>query len=239
MADTPLIHALVADDEPHIGRIIKMKLEQGPFRVTLAYDGREALEVLRREPDIGIVLLDLMMPYLSGLDVLAEMKRDERLKHVPAIVLTAAGQDQQHDRAMELGASEFLTKPFSPKKLYARAAELVRYGLAIESFGPGAVAVRETPSMLGEIDAAALLRDLAEHMAEWDETLPLERRLLHVAATMACYGSVRAGRRLKAEEMNALLREMEATPNSGQCNHGRPTYVELKLSDIEKLFGRR
>ena len=125
------------------------------------------------------------------------------------------------------------------ERLVARAAELVRYGLAIESFGPGAVAVRETPSMLGEIDAAALLRDLAEHMAEWDETLPLERRLLHVAATMACYGSVRAGRRLKAEEMNALLREMEATPNSGQCNHGRPTYVELKLTDIERLFGRR
>jgi DNA mismatch repair protein MutL len=125
------------------------------------------------------------------------------------------------------------------ERLIARAGELGRYGLAIESFGPGAVAVRETPSMLGEIDARALLRDLAEHMAEWDETLPLERRVLHVAATMACYGSVRAGRRLKPEEMNALLREMEATPNSGQCNHGRPTYVELKLTDIERLFGRR
>ena len=91
----------------------------------------------------------------------------------------------------------------------------------------------------GKADAASLLRDLAEHMAEWDEALPLERRLMHVAATMACHGSVRAGRRLKPEEMNALLREMEDTPNSGQCNHGRPTYVELKLSDIEKLFGRR
>ena len=124
-------------------------------------------------------------------------------------------------------------------RLSERAQELARYGLAIEAFGPGAVAVRETPSMLGEIDAAALVRDLAEHMAEWDETLPLERRLMHVAATMACYGSVRAGRRLKGEEMNALLREMEATPNSGQCNHGRPTYVKLKLSDIERLFGRR
>jgi DNA mismatch repair protein MutL len=125
------------------------------------------------------------------------------------------------------------------ERLLARADELSSFGLAIESFGPGAVAVRETPSLLGKTDAGGLLRDLAEHMAEWDEALPLERRLLHVAATMACHGSVRAGRRLKPEEMNALLREMEDTPNSGQCNHGRPTYVELKLSDIEKLFGRR
>lgn len=124
-------------------------------------------------------------------------------------------------------------------RLAARAEELTRFGLVIESFGPGAVAVRETPALLGEVDARGLLRDLAEHMAEWDDELPLERRLLHVSATMACYGSVRAGRRLKPEEMNALLREMEAVPNSGQCNHGRPTYVELKLSDIERLFGRK
>jgi DNA mismatch repair protein MutL len=125
------------------------------------------------------------------------------------------------------------------ERLLARVGELQRYGLLIEPFGPGAVAVRETPGLLGEIDAIALVRDLAEHMAEWDEALPLERRLMHVSATMACYGSVRAGRRLKGDEMNALLREMEATPNSGQCNHGRPTYVELKLTDIERLFGRR
>ncbi len=124
-------------------------------------------------------------------------------------------------------------------RLTARAGELARFGLVIEAFGPGAVAVRETPSMLGEVDVQGLLRDLAEHMAEWDDELPLERRLLHVSATMACHGSVRAGRRLKPEEMNALLREMEETPNSGQCNHGRPTYVELKLTDIERLFGRR
>jgi DNA-binding response OmpR family regulator len=116
---------LVADDEPHIGRIIKMKLEQGPFRVTLAYDGREALETLQRESDIGLVLLDLMMPHLIGLDVLAAMRKDERLHDVPCIILTAAGQEQQHTSAMQLGANDFLTKPFSPKKLYARAAELV------------------------------------------------------------------------------------------------------------------
>jgi DNA mismatch repair protein MutL len=125
------------------------------------------------------------------------------------------------------------------ERLAARAAELARYGLALEAFGPGAVALRETPALLGEIDGAGLVRDLAEHMSEWDETLPLERRLMQVASSMACHGSVRAGRRLKPEEMNALLREMEATPNSGQCNHGRPTYVELKLTDIERLFGRR
>ncbi|HTQ81689.1 MAG TPA: DNA mismatch repair endonuclease MutL [Pseudolabrys sp.] len=124
-------------------------------------------------------------------------------------------------------------------RLVARAAELARFGLIIEDFGPGAIAVRETPSLLGEVDVRGLLRDLAEHMAEWDDSLPLERRLLHVSATMACHGSVRAGRRLKPEEMNALLRDMEAAPNSGQCNHGRPTYVELKLGDIERLFGRR
>jgi len=125
------------------------------------------------------------------------------------------------------------------EKLIARSSELEKFGLVVESFGPGAIAVRETPSLLGKTNAASLLRDLSEHMAEWDETLPLERRLMHVAATMACHGSVRAGRILKPEEMNALLREMEVTPNSGQCNHGRPTYVELKLADIEKLFGRR
>jgi DNA-binding response OmpR family regulator len=127
------IHALVADDEPHIGRIIKMKLEQGPFRVTLAYDGREALDVLQREPDIQIVLLDLMMPHLSGLDVLAELRADPRLKHLPCIILTAAGQEQQHKLAMRLGATEFMTKPFSPKKLYARTAELA--GVAHDESG--------------------------------------------------------------------------------------------------------
>jgi len=117
-------HVLVADDEPHIGRIIQMKLEQGPFRVTLAYDGRQALEALEREGDIDLVLLDLMMPELSGLDVLARMRSDARYRELPCIILTAAGQEQQYRQAMALGATDFMTKPFSPKKLYARAAEL-------------------------------------------------------------------------------------------------------------------
>jgi two-component system alkaline phosphatase synthesis response regulator PhoP len=122
---TPTCHVLVADDEPHIGRIIKMKLEQGPFRVTLVYDGREAMDALEHEPDICLVLLDLMMPHLSGLDVLTAMRSDKRWRDIPCVILTAAGQEHQQTSAMELGANDFLTKPFSPKKLYARVVELV------------------------------------------------------------------------------------------------------------------
>ncbi len=124
-------------------------------------------------------------------------------------------------------------------RLEARKAELAELGLVIESFGPSTVVVRETPTLLGEADVAGLVRDLGEDLTEFDEALSLKDRLGEVAATMACHGSVRAGRRLNGAEMNALLREMEATPHSGQCSHGRPTYVELKLADIEKLFGRR
>jgi DNA mismatch repair protein MutL len=125
------------------------------------------------------------------------------------------------------------------ERLVAHAETLARFGLGIESFGPGAIAVRETPSMLGEIDAPQLIRDLADEIAEHDTSNGLKAILDHVAATMACHGSVRSGRRLKPDEMNALLRQMEETPGSGTCNHGRPTYIELKLSDIERLFGRR
>lgn len=124
-------------------------------------------------------------------------------------------------------------------RLAERAADLAELGLVLERFGPGAIAVRETPSMLGEADVAGLVRDLADEIAEWDSADGLRDRLEAVASTMACHGSVRSGRRLMPEEMNALLREMERTPGSGQCNHGRPTYIELKLSDIEKLFSRR
>ena len=99
--------------------------------------------------------------------------------------------------------------------------------------------VREVPALLGDVAVQALVRDLADALAEYDSVLPLKAKLEEVCGTMACHGSVRAGRRLTLDEMNALLRQMEATPHSGQCNHGRPTYVELKLADIEKLFGRR
>ena len=124
-------------------------------------------------------------------------------------------------------------------RLVSHADEFARLGLALEPFGPGAVLVRETPGVLGEVDARRLVQDLADALAEGDGTEALQQRLDRIAATMACHGSVRSGRRLKPEEMDALLREMEATPHTGQCNHGRPTYVTLSLADIERLFGRR
>lgn len=117
-------HVLVADDEPHIGRIIQIKLEQGPFRVTLVYDGAEALRALAEYPDISLVLLDLMMPERTGLEVLAEMRADPRWSALPCVILTAAGQDERYAEAVRLGASDFITKPFSPKRLYARVSEL-------------------------------------------------------------------------------------------------------------------
>jgi DNA mismatch repair protein MutL len=129
--------------------------------------------------------------------------------------------------------------PAEVSRVTARATELAELGLVIEAFGPDAVMVREIPAMLGKLDVKGLMRDLADEIAETGNALSLKERLEEVSGTLACHMSVRAGRRLNAEEMNALLREMEATPHSGQCNHGRPTYVELKLSDIERLFGRR
>ncbi len=123
-------------------------------------------------------------------------------------------------------------------RLEEAAAVLEKLGLGVERFGARAVAVRETPALLGQPDVAGLVQDLADGLAEWDSTAALGDRLEAIIGRMACHGSVRSGRRLKLEEMNALLREMEATPHSGQCIHGRPTYVELKKADIERLFGR-
>jgi two-component system alkaline phosphatase synthesis response regulator PhoP len=117
-------HVLVADDEAHIGRIIKIKMEQGPFEVTLAFDGQEAIDVLENEERIDLVVLDLMMPRLSGLDVLDRIRTNERWKDIPCVILTAAGQEEYERDAREGGANAFLTKPFSPKKLYAMIARL-------------------------------------------------------------------------------------------------------------------
>ena len=133
---------------------------------------------------------------------------------------------------VELGEDE-------ANRILERAEELALMGLEIEPFGTGAVCVRATPARFGNMDAAGLVKDLADDFAEYESGLALKERFEEVMGNMACRGSVRAGRRLNGDEMNALLRQMEATPHSGQCNHGRPTYVELKLADIERLFGRR
>ena len=125
------------------------------------------------------------------------------------------------------------------RRLAQRASELAELGLVLEPFGLGAVVVRETPAVLGEVDVQGLVRDLADELGEMGDHLSLKEKIEEVCGTLACHTSVRAGRRLTVDEMNALLRQMEATPHSGQCNHGRPTYVELKLADIERLFGRR
>ncbi|NEX93595.1 DNA mismatch repair endonuclease MutL [Caulobacter sp. 17J65-9] len=129
--------------------------------------------------------------------------------------------------------------PAEAERVARVADELAAFGLVIEPFGPGALLVRETPALLGDTDVQGLIRDIADDLAENGQALALKERIEEVCGTMACHGSVRSGRRLSAAEMNALLRQMEATPHSGQCNHGRPTYVELKLADIERLFGRR
>ena len=129
--------------------------------------------------------------------------------------------------------------PAEAERIAAKADELAEMGLVIEPFGAGAVLVRETPAILGDTDVQGMIRDIADDLSEHGAALSLKERMAEVCGTMACHGSVRSGRVLSAPEMNALLRQMEATPHSGQCNHGRPTYVELKLHDLEKLFGRR
>ena len=129
--------------------------------------------------------------------------------------------------------------PTEAERVLAAADELAGLGLTIEAFGPGAVIVRETPSVLGDFDVAALVRDLADGLAEWGSALSLGERLDRLASTFACHHSIRAGRRLKPDEMNALLRQIEAEPLAAQCNHGRPTYVTLSRADLERLFHRR
>jgi len=124
-------------------------------------------------------------------------------------------------------------------RLETRIAELSEFGLELERFGPGAMLVRAVPAVLGSGDVVGLIEDMADEIAAYDDALSLKERIDLVASTMACHGSVRAGRVLRVDEMNALLREMEVTPHSGQCNHGRPTWVKLALDDVEKLFGRK
>jgi DNA mismatch repair protein MutL len=175
------------------------------------------------ETATGIVLVDQHAAH--------ERLVHERIKQALA-THGVARQSLLLPEIVELGEAE-------AAQLAARADELAEFGLTIEKFGPGAVVVREVPALLPGLDVAALIRDLADELAEWGAALSLKERVESVCGTLACHTSVRAGRHLNPTEMDALLRQMEATPNSGQCNHGRPTYVALDLADIERLFGRR
>ncbi len=175
------------------------------------------------ETATGIVLVDQHAAH--------ERLVHERIKQALA-THGVARQSLLLPEIVELGEAE-------AARLAARAEELAEFGLVLEKFGPGAVVVREIPALLAGLDVAALIRDLADELAEWGATLALKERVETVCGTLACHTSVRAGRHLNAAEMDALLRQMETTPNSGQCNHGRPTYIALDLTDLERLFGRR
>jgi DNA mismatch repair protein MutL len=172
----------------------------------------------------------------DGLVIVDQHAAHERLVYEKMKVALAAGGAP---RQMLLTPEIVELDAASAERILQHADDLAKLGLVVEDFGHGALAVRETPALLGDADVQGLIRDLADEIAEHGQAFSLKEKLDEICGTMACHGSVRAGRRLSAEEMNALLRDMEATPHSGQCNHGRPTYVELKLADIERLFGRR
>lgn len=172
----------------------------------------------------------------DGLIVVDQHAAHERL--VLERMRRALGDGRVAPQALLLPEVVDLEEP-ACDRLEARLGELAELGLELERFGPAAMLVRATPALLGAGDVQGLVRDLADDLAAFDEAISLKARLDHVAATMACHGSVRAGRTLSVAEMNALLREMEVTPHSGQCNHGRPTWIKLAHGDIEKLFGRR
>ena len=209
--------------------------------MTMGPDGGATAEPPAAEYPLGVARAQVHATYViaqtaDGLVIVDQHAAHERLTQEKIKAALASGGV---NRQMLLIPEVVEMEEPAVDRLLARADELAEMGLVIEGFGPGAVVVRETPALLGDMDIQGVIRDLADDLAEYGETIALAERIGDVCATMACHGSIRAGRRLNADEMNRLLREMEATPHSGQCSHGRPTYVELKLADIEKLFGRR
>ncbi|HYC66501.1 MAG TPA: DNA mismatch repair endonuclease MutL, partial [Reyranellaceae bacterium] len=212
-----------------------------PFDSPSARVEQPASEIANGNYPLGVARAQLHETYIvaqtpEGVVIVDQHAAHERLLHEKLKhQLEAEGVKRQAlllPEVVELGED-------GARRLAARAPELADMGLVLEPFGLGAVVVREVPALLGETDVQGLVRDLADELAEMGDHLSLKERVEEVCGTLACHTSVRAGRRLTVEEMNALLRQMEATPHSGQCNHGRPTYVELKLGDIERLFGRR
>ena len=198
-------------------------------------------EHAHESPPLGVARAQLHETYIvaqtqDGIVIVDQHAAHERLVYERMKQSLASG----HVARQPLLIPEIVELEMSEAaRVLARSEDLATLGLTVEGFGPGALLVREVPALLGQIDVKALIRDLADDLTESESLGSLKERLDHVSATLACHMSVRSGRRLNAEEMNALLREMESTPHSGQCNHGRPTYVELKLADIERLFGRR
>ncbi|MCB4771411.1 DNA mismatch repair endonuclease MutL [Ancylobacter sp. Lp-2] len=224
---------------PDLGLRLDLGLDLAPAADARAHEAPAQADAMDRP--LGAARAQLHETYIvaqtqNGVVIVDQHAAHERIVYEK---LKAAMERDGLARQMLLVPLVVDLDPSEAARLAERAEALERFGLVVEAFGPGALLVREVPALIGEADVPALIRELAEHAAEWDDEMPLERRLLHVAATMACHGSVRAGRRLRPEEMNALLREMERTPNAGQCNHGRPTFVTLSLPDIEKLFARR
>ncbi|MEO0637171.1 MAG: DNA mismatch repair endonuclease MutL [Pseudomonadota bacterium] len=210
-----------------------------------SYDAGESAQHSPQETNssshpLGVARAQLHENYIvsqtdTGLVIIDQHAAHERIVYEQ---LKAAFEQRGATSQMLLIPDVVDLDPAACDRLTDAAEQLGGLGLEIEKFGPNAMLVRATPALLGEVDTNALLSDLADELASWGTSDTLAGRLNHVAATMACHGSVRSGRRLKPDEMNALLREMEATPNSSQCNHGRPTYIELSLKDIERLFGR-
>ena len=221
---------------------VSARVDQGFEEPAASYEGAPSAEVIDLlDQPLGAARAQQHETYIlaqtrDGLIIVDQHAAHERLVYERMKTEMASGGVA---RQALLLPEVVLLDPAEAERVIARADELAELGLIVEGFGPGAVLVRETPAMLGEVDVQGLVKDIADDLAENDSAMALKERLGEVCGTLACRGSVRAGRRLTAAEMNALLRQMEVTPHSGQCNHGRPTYVELKLADVEKLFGRR
>ena len=221
---------------------VSARVDQGMEEPASSYEGAPSAQIIDLlDQPLGAARAQLHETYIlaqtrDGVIIVDQHAAHERLVYERMKVeLDAGGVARQALLLPEVVSLD----PAEAERVIGRAEELAELGLIVEGFGPGAVLVRETPAMLGEVDVQGLIKDIADDLAENDQALALKERLGEVCGTLACRGSVRAGRRLTSAEMNALLRQMEVTPHSGQCNHGRPTYVELKLADIERLFGRR
>ena len=244
-AEAPRVYQMDRASQPTLSRAYQFQAPQGDMGFGEApsarFESAEPVETPLTDRPLGAARAQVHENYIiaqtaNGMVIVDQHAAHERLVYERL----KAQRDGAGIAAQALLIPEIveLSEPDAARILDA-AGDLAQLGLVIEPFGGGAVAVRETPAILGRIDASALLRDILDDLADLGDSTRLQGRIDAVLSRMACHGSIRSGRQMRADEMNALLREMEATPLSGQCNHGRPTYVELKLADIERLFGRR